>query len=125
MTYPTPGVQNAIGPVGMMCPEALRGILDPSFPFPQKDTALWNSEDFLKMTYPTRGGQNAIGPVGMMCPEALWVILGSIFPFFILKAFCQKRQLDIPNLYIVYHDWKVHLTHTNKEYIGQYGMHEE
>ena len=34
------GVQNPIGPVGMKCPEALRGILDPSFPFPQKDTAL-------------------------------------------------------------------------------------
>ena len=61
--------------------QVLRVILDPSFPFPQNDTALWNSEDFLKMTYPTRGDQNPIGPVGMMCPEALRVILDPSFPF--------------------------------------------
>ena len=76
---------------GMKCPEALRGILDPSFPFPQKDTALWNSEDFLKMTYPTRGVQNPIGPVGMKCPEALRVILGSIFPFLYFEGILPKK----------------------------------
>ena len=70
LTHPTSGVQKAIGPVNMKCPEAQTLNFEVNIPFPVCDLASARFlEDFLKLTQPTSGVQKAIGPVNMKCPE--------------------------------------------------------